>query len=367
MKILLIGEYSNVHWTLAEGLRMLGHEVTVLSDGDGWKNYQRDINLQSRSLGKLETLRYLADVELSISRLKDFDVVQIINPIFLDLKAERIMRYYRKLRRQNKKMFLGAFGIDRLWVSEGLKPGTFKYSDFYLNGQLRDYPFLQEMKRDWLGGAKGEVNLEIANDCDGIIAGLYEYWRCYRDAYAQKLTYIPYPINLGNTTHIKPHPEYSGIRFFIGIQKTKNAYKGTDIMLSALEELQKKYPEQMQIVKAESVPYPVYQNMMDTSDVLLDQLYSYTPAMNGLQALAKGLVLVGGGEEEYYKLQGEEELRPIINVQPTKEDVFHQIEEKLLLQPQNLKRLSEQSTAFIRRHHDCVKVARQYLDFWASR
>ena len=76
---------------------------------------------------------------------------------------------------------------------------------------------------------------------------------------------------------------------------------------------------------------------------------------------------MGGGEEEYYKLQGEEELRPIINVQPTKEDVFHQIEEKLLLQPQNLKRLSEQSTAFIRRHHDCVKVARQYLDFWASR
>ena len=147
MKILLIGEYSNVHWTLAEGLRILGHEVTVLSDGDGWKNYQRDINLQRRSLGKLETLRYLADVELTISRLKDFDVVQIINPIFLDLKAERIMRYYRKLRRQNKKMFLGAFGIDRLWVSEGLKPDTFKYSDFYLNGQLRDYPFLQEMKR----------------------------------------------------------------------------------------------------------------------------------------------------------------------------------------------------------------------------
>lgn len=29
MKILLMGEYSNVHATLAEGLRKLGHEVTV--------------------------------------------------------------------------------------------------------------------------------------------------------------------------------------------------------------------------------------------------------------------------------------------------------------------------------------------------
>ena len=44
MKILLIGEYSNVHATLAEGLRALGHEVTVISDGDGWKDYPRDIS-----------------------------------------------------------------------------------------------------------------------------------------------------------------------------------------------------------------------------------------------------------------------------------------------------------------------------------
>ena len=45
MKILLMGEYSNVHATLAEGLRKLGHKVTVLSNGDFWKNYPRDINM----------------------------------------------------------------------------------------------------------------------------------------------------------------------------------------------------------------------------------------------------------------------------------------------------------------------------------
>lgn len=31
MKILLMGEYSNVHATLADGLRKLGHQVTVVS------------------------------------------------------------------------------------------------------------------------------------------------------------------------------------------------------------------------------------------------------------------------------------------------------------------------------------------------
>ncbi len=46
MRILLLGDYSNVHWTLAEGLRALGHEVCVVSDGDGWKNYRRDVDLK---------------------------------------------------------------------------------------------------------------------------------------------------------------------------------------------------------------------------------------------------------------------------------------------------------------------------------
>ena len=45
MKILLLGDYSGVHSTLAEGLRGLGHRVTVASNGDFWKDYPRDIDL----------------------------------------------------------------------------------------------------------------------------------------------------------------------------------------------------------------------------------------------------------------------------------------------------------------------------------
>lgn len=66
MKILFLGEYSNVHWTLAEGLRQLGHAVTVVSNGDFWKNYQRDIDL-SRTLGKLGGIRYTLYASFSAS------------------------------------------------------------------------------------------------------------------------------------------------------------------------------------------------------------------------------------------------------------------------------------------------------------
>ena len=87
MRILLFGDYSNVHWTLAEGLRALGHEVCVVSDGDGWKNYRRDVDLKRRSTGKWDTLRYLFDVLRWMPKFKDYDIVQLINPVFLDLRA----------------------------------------------------------------------------------------------------------------------------------------------------------------------------------------------------------------------------------------------------------------------------------------
>jgi glycosyltransferase involved in cell wall biosynthesis len=252
-------------------------------------------------------------------------------------------------------------------VEEGLKPETFLYSDFYANGERRRNAFTEEMEADWIHGAKGKLFDRIADDCDGIIAALYENYVCCKPRYDGKLHFIPFPINLAKTTPKEPHPEYPGIRIFIGIQRKRSIYKGTDIMLRALQRLEQEYADRMEVVKTESVPFPIYQNLMNHSDVLVDQLYSYTPAMNGLLAMSKGLILVGGGEEEHYHLLQEPELRPIINVCPTEDDVYEQIEKRLLqASSQELERLSAESVEYIRRHHDHVKVARQYIKLWES-
>ena len=47
MKILLIGEYSNLHNSLKQGLVNNGHNVVLLSNGDGFKNYEADILIKS--------------------------------------------------------------------------------------------------------------------------------------------------------------------------------------------------------------------------------------------------------------------------------------------------------------------------------
>ena len=155
----------------------------------------------------------------------------------------------------------------------------------------------------------------------------------------------------------------SKVVIFIGINRERSAYKGTDIMYRAAKDIQKKYAHRMKLVVAESVPFRQYQGMMEGSDAILDQLYAYTPSMNPLLAMSKGIICIGGGEPENYDIIHEGQLCPIINVEPTYDSVYHELEQ-LVLHPERIPELKYQSIEYVRKHHDYIKVARQYLDFW---
>lgn len=363
MKILLIGEYSNVHATLAEGLRTLGHKVTVLSDGDGWKNYPRDIDV-SRRLNKTGGILLMAKLYTLLPRLRGYDVVQLINPMFFELKAERLFWFYRYLRKHNKRVFLGAFGMDYYWVHTCTYKKPLRYSDFNIGNEARTDAEATRYQREWLGTAKEQLNKLIAHDCDGIIAGLYEYWLCYHPVFTNKTCFIPYPIKMPDIYHTE-RAQKSKVVIFIGINRERSAYKGTDIMLQAAKDVLKNYPHLMRLNIAESVPFAEYSRTMEGSDAILDQLYAYTPSMNPLLAMSKGIICIGGGEPENYEIINETELRPIINVEPTYESVYHELEQ-LVLHPEHIPGLKRQSVEYIKRHHDYLKVAKQYLDFWTK-
>lgn len=362
MRILLIGEYSNVHATLAKGLQALGHSVTLLSNGDFWKDYPRDIDLV-RKPGKLGGLCYLFKLWKILPRLRDFDIVQLINPMFLELKAERIFPVFRYLRQHNKRVVLGAFGMDWYWVNTCCTTMPLRYSDFNIGTKLRDNHDSLRDRADWMGTAKEKLNKTIAQECDGIVAGLYEYWICYQPVFPHKTVFIPYPIQdirqLPTCTYKSP------LKLFIGISKNRSAYKGTDIMLRAAQELCKNYHGKVVLRVAEGVPFRQYTMMMEDSDAILDQLYSYTPSMNPLGAMAKGIICIGGGEPENYEMIHESELFPIINVKPTFESVYHELEQ-LVQHPERIHQLKQQSIEYVRRHHEFVKVAKQYEVFYQS-
>ena len=361
MKILLLGEYSNVHATLAEGLRGLGHHVTVISNGDFFKDYPRDIDV-SRKPGKLGGILLLAKLYALLPKMCGYDVVQLINPMFFELKAERLFWFYKWLRKHNKRVFLGAFGMDYYWVHECTYNKPLRYSDFNFGNEVRKDPEAVRYQEDWLGTAKERLNKYIAEDCDGIITGLYEYWACYHPVFKDKTTYIPFPIRMPASCSTE-RASKSKVVLFIGINRERSAYKGTDIMLRAAQDLHAQYAHRMKLNIAESVPFDEYRQMMEGSDAILDQLYAYTPSMNPLLAMSKGIICIGGGEPENYEIINETELRPIINVEPTYESVYHEVEQ-LVLHPERIPELKRQSVEYIKKHHDFMKVAMQYVDFW---
>ena len=375
MKILLMGEYSNVHATLAEGLRKLGHHVTVLSNGDFWKNYPRDIDLV-RKPGKLGGIMYMIKLYTIVHKLRGYDIVQLINPMFLELKAECIFPIYQYLRKHNKKVILGGFGMDYYWVNVCCKDKPLRYSDFNIGDKLRTNTDALKERKDWLGTEKGRLNQMIAEDCDGIITGLYEYWACYQPSFPQKTTFIPFPIkpqlitpgNSNSHTYVENHQVIpldipKKVKLFIGINKSRSEYKGTDIMLKAAQAIAKKYPDKTELRIAENIPFAEYVKMMNGSDAILDQLYSYTPSMNPLEAMARGIICIGGGEPENYEIIHEDKLRPIINVLPNYESVYQELEH-LVLHPELVPLLKQQSIEYINKHHDYIKVAKRYEAFY---
>lgn len=333
MKILLLGEYSNVHNTLAKGLRRLGHQVTVASDGDSWKDYPRDIDLKRDLCSRTGRISFLWRLMKALPSMRGYDIVQIINPIFFELKAERIMPFYRYLRRHNGKIVLGAFGMDYYWVNINTDIRPLRYSDFNIGERIRTDIEAQRFRDEWEGTPKEKLNREIASDCDGIVAGLYEYWATYNEVpeLRDKMHFIPFPIEMPENSPVT----YDGgpLKIFAGISRGRSAYKGTDIMLAAAHEVQKRHPGLVELQIAEGVPFEQYSRMMEGSDAILDQLYSYTPSMNSLLAMSKGIIDIGGGEPENYDILGENELRPIVNVQPDFESVVREIEQ-LVLHPE---------------------------------
>ena len=367
MKILLLGDYSNVHCTLAEGLKALGHECVVASDGDHWKDYPRDIDLR-RGFGLKAGASFAWRLVKSLPKMRGYDIVQIINPVFLELKAERITPFYNYLRKHNKRIVMGAFGMDYYWAQVNTDIRPLRYSDFNIGNNIRYDNAAEVFRKDMIGTSKEKLCKYVANDCDAIVAGLYEYWATYDvvPGLREKLTFIPFPIKPNNDIDYNAIDKIPDtLSLFIGMFPGRADYKGSDVLLAAAKAVKQRYPEKVQIKVAEGVPFKQYTQMMDSSDAILDQIYSYTPAMNSLLAMSKGIINIGGGEAENYDILGEDSLRPIINVEPNYESCYNEIEQ-LVLHPERIPELKRQSIEYVEKHHNYIKVAKQYEELYAK-
>lgn len=367
MKILFVGDASNMHNCLAQALRDLGHTAIVASNGSHWMNTHRDINLK-RSPGKIGAVKYVLDVLRALPKMRGFDVVETCDDIFLDLKPAKVRRVFDWLKQHNRCMVMGAIGTDYVYYSACHDGKTYRYSDYMVGDKPSPYALSSEYQAkhedNWKLPLMREHSNHILGNIDGAISCLWEYHECYKPLLGDKLAYGGIPIDTASVEPIILDREPEKVKFFIGIQRDRNILKGTDLLLEAARRTVDRYPTRCELTVVESVPYDEYIKMLCSSHVLLDQLYSYTPATNALLAMARGLVAVSGAEPEFYDLIDEHDNQPIINVSPLVEGDIDAKLEWLVQNKNEIPNLSRLSREFVVKHNDAHVVAQRHIDFY---
>lgn len=367
MRILFVGDASNLHNCLARQLRLMGHEAIVASNGSHWMDTARDINL-NRQPGRWGAVRYVLDILKALPRMRGFDIVHLSSQIFLELKPQKVRRVFDYLRRHNGKVVLSALGTDRVYYDACHDGHTYRYSDYRVGDQPSPYvgspEYYAQEQDNWRLPLMKRYSDYLIDHIDGVVACLWEYYEAYRPLLGDRLAYGGIPIDVDSLSLRPLDHEPERVRFFIGIQRDRTVIKGTDRLLASLQRVHDRYPDLCEMEVVENLPYAEYTRRMRTSHVLLDQLYSYTPATNALIAMAQGLVAVSGAEPEYYDLIGEPTLHPIVNVTPyNDEDIDRQLE-SIIHQKSLLPQWSRDSREFVIRNNAAQVVAERHLHFW---
>lgn len=370
LSILLLGDASNYHQALATGLRRLGHQVALASDGSRWMNTERDIDLSRPYPGKLGGLALWLKIRGRLMRrFSGHDVVAINTSSFLPLKPSRQRWLFDAVRGRNRSVFYNAVGTDPGFVAECLRPETpLRYNDYRIYGKPSPYSMLHpENEKEWLSSALKGLYDHVIENVDGAVGCLWEYNVSLEKVLPREKIFAgAIPIDTRSIEPVELPDKIERVRLFLGRHNDRMVLKGTDILELAAREVVDRYPDKAELVVVENRPYAEYLELLKSAHVVLDQIYSYTPATNALLAMAMGLNTVSGGSEEYYNHIGEQTLRPVIHVEPDYELVYRALEHTVL-HPEMIKPRGLQGRELVEKYNACEKVAADNVDFWLRR
>ena len=349
MKILLLGEYSALHQNLKEGLQELGHEAVVASNRDGFKRISVDISLDSELpsiFGKLE--RKLKPL-LSLNKMKGFDVAQLMNPFIFHPKYFPSRFFYQKIKYHNNKFFMLAAGNDAYFSHYARQKLEYSAPDELIKG----YP-------NYKSQSDLDFNQWMIEKVRGVIPIMYEYEVGY-DSVPNRLPTIPIPINIEKIPY-EENKVRKKLVVFHGLNRYE--FKGTRHVEEAFEVLARKYPNDLELVIDGKMPLNDYLAVMKRTNVVIDQMYSYSCGMNAIYALAMGKVVLGGAEPESLISLGVDST-PVINLKPNAQSIIEKVEQ-LLEKRNQFEQLGYESRKFAEEVHDYKKVAQQYINTWSS-
>ena len=172
-------------------------------------------------------------------------------------------------------------------------------------------------------------------------------------------TIIPNPINT-DTIAFQKTENTGEIVIFLGINRLSYTKKGIIYFEKALEIIQEKYADKIEIIVTENLPYNEYILKYNKAHILLDQVFAYDQGYNALEAMAKGKVVFTGAETEFlnqYQLQEDE---VCINALPDENEIATKLS-FLIEHPEKISKISKNARKFIEKEHDYKLIAEKYL------
>ena len=373
MKILLLGDASNYHATLATALKAKGHDVTLASDRGKWLLTSCDIDL-SRKSGRLSgALLYGRLLTTLAPKLKGYDVVQFVSPGFVSLKPGRLEELLRKLRRGNGSLYLTVLGYDTSVVTNlaGPKPAV-AYSEWQIDGKAQPWRYTGEADYDmWTAPRLHEYNEVFYNTIDGALTALYEYHVITQAEHpGLRLGYAGIPVDMSSLPAPSLRPGIDGkIRMLYTCRRGRELEKGGNELYAMLTRISAEFPDTTELVAPENMPFSEFVRTLASADIVSDQMYSYTPGTTALMAMAMGAVPLSGGESEYYRFIGEpyDAVRPIFNPDPRDLEGTYRRLRSLVMHPAELRRMSAAAPGFVARHNEASVVADRFISFWENK
>lgn len=378
MRILLIGEFSRLHNSLKEGLIANGHQVTLIANGDGFKNYPADLSIKGvffssvygtfikkivHRLFKYDLVKLEHGIRFyfHLNKLKHFDVVQFINesPIQTHPRFEQFL--LQKIVANNGACFLLCCGPDYN-VVQYLMSKKERYSImnpyFENTNSKEEYQFILE----FISENHYKLHHFLQQKIRGIIATDIDYHLPMQNN-PKYIGLIPNPINISKINY-ENQPISGKIIIFLGINRSTYYTKGISFFEEALKIISQKYGNSIEIIISENVPYLEYLEKYNSCHILLDQVYGFDQGYNALEAMAKGKVVFTGAESEFYTYYKIDQ-KIAINTLPSVSYIVEELS-NLIENPSEITKIGFQARQFVEHYHDYIKIANLYENLWVS-
>lgn len=377
MRILLIGEFSRLHNSLKEGLLKLGHEIVIVSNGDGFKNYPSDYSNRAfwseSKLGNIprQIIYRLSKFDISkiergirfyfhVNKLKKFDVVQLINEAPIQTTSKFEFYLLKKIHKQNPNLFLLCCGVDYLTINHMMdKKERYSIMNPYFEG-IQESLIQYESMWEFNTKPHKKIHEFLYKNICGVIASDLDYINPLINN-PKFLGLIPNPINIENIAFIE-NPIIDKIVIFLGINIGNSYKKGVHFFEKALAIIKEKYTAKVEIIITESIPYSEYILLYNNAHIILDQVYGFDQGYNALEAMAKGKVVFTGAEKEFEKHYNLTE-KVAINALP---DVDYLVSELVYLieNPTEIQAIGKRARQFVEKEHDYITIAENYCAKW---